>query len=62
MPIARMNDTGNQENVIDHLRTTARARVEQFLEKSTLVKKTVDQFKNLKSDGFNISPLDKIEL
>ena len=62
MPIARMNDAGNQENVIDHLRTTARARVEQFLEKSTLVKKTVDQFKNLKSDGFNISPLDKIEL
>ena len=49
MPIARMNDAGNQENVIDHLGTTARARVEQFLEKSTLVKKTVDQFKNLKS-------------
>ena len=62
MPIARMNDSGNQKNVIYHLRTTARARVEQFLAKSTLVKKTVDQFKNLKSDGFNISPLDKIEL
>ena len=59
---ARMNDSGNQKNVEEHLLETAKVRVKKLLENSTLVQKTVEQYKNIRCNSFNVSPLDKIEL
>ena len=61
VPIAKMNDAGNQQNIKEHLIAVAKNRIERLCEASSLVKETVDNFKKLKSNNFNTSPLDAIK-
>ena len=53
MPIATMNDASNQKNVREHLCTVAKQRIQQ---------ETVDNFRKIKNNTFNSSPLDVIQL
>ena len=62
MPITRMNDSGNQVNVKDHLLTVAKQKIKRLYEESLLVKATVRKFRNTKSSQYNTSPLDLIQL
>ena len=61
MPIARMNDSANQTSVAEFLNTAAQKKVRQLYEKSTLVKETVENFRQLKASHFNTSPLDVMQ-
>ena len=61
IPIATMNDAANQKNVKEHLCTVAKDRITKLCENSILVKETVDNYKKIKSNHFNSSPLDEIK-
>ena len=43
MPIARMNDSGNQANVREHLLLVAKEKVRRFFENSSLVRDSEPQ-------------------
>ena len=62
MPIVRMNDCGNQENVKKHLMSVAKVKIRRLHENSSLVRATVEKFKSIKKSEYNTSPLDVIHL
>ena len=62
IPIARMNDCGNEKYVKEHLCTIARERILKLTLSSSSVQKTVEKFRSLKQTSFNASPLDVIHL
>ena len=62
MPIARMNDSGNQTNVKEHMLKIAKEKIKRLHESSTLVKATVEKYRSLRKSEYNTSPLDVIRL
>ena len=62
MPIVRMNDSGNQINVKDHLILMAKTKIRRLYETSPLVKATVEKFRKIKPSPYNTSPLDIVQL
>ena len=62
IPIATMNDSGNQKNIREHLCIVAKERIQRLCESSRLVQETVRNFRNLRNNTFNASPLDIIQL
>ena len=62
VPIARMNDSGNQINVKEHLCKIAGERIKRLYENSRLVRKTVDAYKTIKKNSYNSSPLDAVQI
>ena len=62
MPIVRMNDSGNQINVKDHLKLMAKTKIGRLYETSPLVKATVEKFRKIKPSPYNTSPLDIVQL
>ena len=62
MPIARMNDCGNQKNVKNHLITVAKEKIGRLQSNSSLVAATIEKFRIIKKSKYNTSPLDIIQL
>ena len=62
MPIARMNDSGNQTNVKEHMLKIAKEKIKRLHESSTLVKATVEKYRSLRKSEYNTSPLDVIRI
>ena len=62
IPIETMNDGGNQNNVRDHLITTAKNRIQQLCANSRLVRETIENFRKIKNNNFNTSPLDVVHI
>ena len=61
IPIATMNDSGNQVNVKEHLCLIAGERIKQLRLSSYLVRKTVEDYRKIKLSNFNVSPLDVVK-
>ena len=62
MPISTMNDGSNQKNVKAHLCTVAKEKIRRLYEDSSLVRKTVSNFRLIKNNTYNASPLDVVQL
>ena len=62
MPISTMNDGSNQKNVKAHLCTVAKDKIRRLYEDSSLVRKTVSNFRLIKNNTYNASPLDVVQL
>ena len=60
VPIARMNDSGDQKNVKEHLCKIAGERIKRLYGSSRLVQRTVDTYRSLKKNSYNASPLDAV--
>ena len=58
IPIAKMNDAANQSDVKVHLRKIADHRIKILHDSSSLVRKTIDNFRSLPRNNYNSSPLD----
>ena len=58
VPIATMNDCGNQKLVKEHLSAIAGERISRLLANSSLVQETVAKHRGLRLNGYNVSPLD----
>ena len=61
IPIATMNDSGNQVNVKEHLSLIAGERIKRLRLSSYLVRRTVEAYRKLKISNFNASPLDVVK-
>ena len=62
VPIVLMNDAANQKFVREHLSAIAEQKIRCLNEKSRYVQKTVDKYRSIRLNSYNMSPLDIITI